>query len=233
MTSSGVIAAQAARHALKLHGPREPGRADWTFDGIPPAQLQTLVTRNASQLHINPGLIFEFLPLNTHRAPFDDLRVRRALNYAIDRGKIARMYGGPTVATPSCQPLAPRIPGYKRYCPYTRDPRPSGAWSGPDLARARALVAASGRRGARVDVWGTTNVCDRALDQQMRAATVAQLARPRRAAALWTAVDHKLVDEAMWVPTVTLNAVELVSKRLAGYQFNPVTGFLADQAWLR
>jgi ABC-type transport system substrate-binding protein/DNA-binding SARP family transcriptional activator/DNA-binding beta-propeller fold protein YncE len=283
------------------------GRADWTFDGIPPAQLQTLVTRNASQLHINPGLIFEFIPLNTHRAPFDDVRVRRALNYAIDRRKIARMYGGPTVATPSCQPLAPRIPGYRRYCPYTRDARPSGAWSGPDLARARALVAASGRRGARVDVWGTTNeiaiptvlpayiahvlrsigfrvrlhivpyeditpamrrriqlsvdgdwapdypaassylpeffgchggtsngyVCDRALDQQMRAATVAQLAHPRRAAALWTAVDHKLVDEAMWVPTVALNAVELVSKRLAGYQFNPVTGFLADQAWLR
>jgi ABC-type transport system substrate-binding protein/DNA-binding SARP family transcriptional activator len=283
------------------------GRADWTYDLIPPAQLQTLLTRRAAQLHINPALIFEFLPLNTHRAPFDDVRVRRALNYAIDRGKIARMYGGPTVATPSCQPLAPRIPGYRRYCPYTGHPRPSGAWAGPDLDRARALVAASGKRGARVDVWGTTNeiavptelpayvasvlraiglrtrlhvvpyedispakrrgiqlsvdgdwaaeypaassylpqffgcnggtsngyVCDPALDDQMRAATKAQLSSPRRAAALWTAVDHRLVDQAAWVPTVAINAVELVSKRLAGYQFNPVTGFLADQAWLR
>jgi ABC-type transport system substrate-binding protein len=283
------------------------GRADWTFDGIPPTQLHTLLTRKAAQLHINPALIFEFLPLNTHRAPFDDVRVRRALNYAIDRAKIARMYGGPTVATPSCQPLAPRIPGYRRYCPYTRHPQASGAWAGPDLARARALVAASGERGTRVDVWGTTNeiavptalpaymasalsaiglrahlhvvpyedispakrrriqlsvdgdwaaeypaasaylpeffscnggtsngyVCDPALDDQMRAAMRAQLSSPRRAAALWTAVDHRLVDQAAWVPTVAINAVELVSKRLAGYQFNPVTGFLADQAWLR
>ena len=82
---------------------------------------------------------------------------------------------------------------------------------------------------------GTSNgyVCDPALDDQMRAAMRAQLSSPRRAAALWTAVDHRLVDQAAWVPTVAINAVELVSKRLAGYQFNPVTGFLADQAWLR
>jgi hypothetical protein len=67
----------------------------------------------------------------------------------------------------------------------------------------------------------------------MRSATTAQLTSPDRAAALWTAVDHQLVDQALWVPTVAINAVELVSKRLAGYQYNPVTGFLADQAWLR
>ena len=41
-----------------------------------------------------------------------------------------------------------------------------------------------------------------------------------------------LFDIVDWVPTVTLRYEELVSKRLRGYQFHPVWGFLADQAWV-
>jgi hypothetical protein len=33
----------------------------------------------------------------------------------------------------------------------------AGAWTGPDLAQAQRLVAASGTRGARVVVWPTTS----------------------------------------------------------------------------
>jgi ABC-type transport system substrate-binding protein len=83
--------------------------------------------------------------------------VRRALNYAIDRGEIVRLYGGRPVAAPTCQVLPPGLPGYRPYCPYTRDPRAPGRWNGRDLARARRLVAASGTRGARVTVWGWTD----------------------------------------------------------------------------
>jgi peptide/nickel transport system substrate-binding protein len=86
-----------------------------------------------------------------------DLRVRQALNYAIDRAKIADWYGGPSVATPSCQPLTSGMPGYVRYCPYTRNPDANGVWTAPDLARARRLVADSGTRGETVDVWGTSD----------------------------------------------------------------------------
>ena len=39
--------------------------------------------------------------------------------------------------------------------------------------------------------------------------------------------------QAYWVPTVNPQEPELVSKRLRNYQFNPVWGFIADQAWLR
>jgi peptide/nickel transport system substrate-binding protein len=49
--------------------------------------------------------------------------------------------------------LSPGLPGYRPYCPYTRDPGPAGTWVGPDLARARLLVARSGTRGDRVVVW--------------------------------------------------------------------------------
>ncbi len=135
----------------------EAGRADWLFGLIPASQLKSLQLRNRSQLHANPAPIVDFIHLNTHRRPFDNVRVRRALNYAVDRAKIARWYGGPLAATPLCQPLAPGLLGYRRYCPYTRHPRPDGRWSGPDLARARRLVGASGTIGERVDVWGTSD----------------------------------------------------------------------------
>jgi peptide/nickel transport system substrate-binding protein len=49
------------------------------------------------------------------------------------------------------------MPGFARYCLYTRDPRPDGRWRAPDLGRARRLVAASGTRGTRVSVWSTTS----------------------------------------------------------------------------
>jgi YVTN family beta-propeller protein len=136
----------------------EDGNADWTFDLIPPAQLKALGLRAPSQVHVNPWYLFEYIALNPHVAPFDDARVRRALNLAIDRRRIVRMYGGSDVADSSCQLLVPGLPGYQRYCPYTRDPSTSGIWKAPDLARARRLVAAAGTRGQLVDVFETTEL---------------------------------------------------------------------------
>jgi ABC-type oligopeptide transport system substrate-binding subunit len=76
-------------------------------------------------------------------------------------------------------------------------------------------------------------VCNRALDLEMRRATALQLRDPRRAAEVWTRVDHEITDRAYWVPTVSLRASEVVSKRLRNYQFSPVWGFIGDQAWVR
>ncbi len=131
------------------------GDADWFFGLIPPDRYRNLALTVPSQLHASPTYGVEFIPLNTHLAPFNDVRVRRAVNFAIDRGHIAKLYGGRAFARPLCQPLAPGLPGYRRYCPYTREPAASGTWSGPNLSRARALVAASGTRGETIDVWGS------------------------------------------------------------------------------
>jgi peptide/nickel transport system substrate-binding protein len=57
------------------------------------------------------------------------------------------------VAAPTCQILPPDFPGYRPYCPFGANPSPAGTWSGPNLAAARSLVAASGTRGTRVQVW--------------------------------------------------------------------------------
>ena len=53
----------------------------------------------------------------------------------------------------TCQVLPPHFYGYRRYCPYTAEPSASGAWSAPDLARARQLVRSSGTAGQAVTVW--------------------------------------------------------------------------------
>jgi peptide/nickel transport system substrate-binding protein len=132
----------------------EHGRADWTADGIPARLLPEVRTRFASQVHRLYATETDFLHLNTTLPPFDDLRVREALNLAIDRGAIVRMFGGRTAATATCQILPPRVLGYRPYCPYTRAPHDGGDWSAPDLARARRLVSASGTRGDRVTVLG-------------------------------------------------------------------------------
>ena len=57
-----------------------------------------------------------------------------------DRPPLGRAGSGP--ADLSAPP--PGVPGYRPYCPYTRHPTPGGAWTSPDLGRARRLVAASG-----------------------------------------------------------------------------------------
>jgi peptide/nickel transport system substrate-binding protein len=113
-------------------------------------RVDELARRFANQLHIDPlGATFA-LVMNTRVAPFDRLAVRRALNYALDRNRIARFTGSSLTAQPTCQILAPTLPGYRPYCPYTLDPSPSGSWTAPDLAKAEQLVASSGTRGIKV-----------------------------------------------------------------------------------
>jgi peptide/nickel transport system substrate-binding protein len=114
--------------------------------------LAALKTRVPAQLHPATIPTTAFYPLNTRLRPFDDVRVRRALNLAIDRRALVQRYGGPDQAMPTCQLLPPGIPGYHRDCPYTRSPGSAGKWTAPSLAEAKRLVAASGTRGAVVRI---------------------------------------------------------------------------------
>jgi len=115
------------------------GQADWTFDAPPADRLAELGAQHADLVHLNPSFAIWFLPMNTRLAPFDDPRVRRALNMAVDRRAVVKLYGGPRLAQPSCQVLPPGLPGYQPYCPYLLD-----------LPAARRLVAESGTAGQAV-----------------------------------------------------------------------------------
>jgi peptide/nickel transport system substrate-binding protein len=129
----------------------ERGRADYLFDGVPRDRLAEAQTQFARQLYVTPTSGTTALILNTRTPPFTDIRVRRAVNYAVDRAQVAALLGGDS--KPACQTLPIGLPGYRRYCPYTTNPNAAGIWHAPDLAKARRLIDASGTRGTPVTLW--------------------------------------------------------------------------------
>ncbi len=257
-----------------------------------------------SRLHVDPGLWTLYLFLNTRLAPFDNVNVRRALNFAVDRDKLVALRGGPDVAQSSCQVLAPNFAGYARYCPYAHD-----------LARAKRLVAASGTTGQAVTVWmpeirkttgdylvsvlqslgykaklkvirekvpgdyfralaaakdpvqagfgGWTpdypssaayfsqlltcaaykpgkpdninygGFCNPGIDRQIAHATELQTSDPNAASLLWSKIDREIVDQAPWVTMANSKQVNFLSDRVGNYQYNPISGVLLDQLWVR
>jgi len=123
------------------------------FGGAVPASLPALATGHAGQLYTDPVPELDYMFLNVRTPPFDDVRVRRAINYAVDRRRIAQLAGGPDLAQPTCQLLPPGFPTYRPSCRYTLNPDAGGGWSAPDLPRGRRLIDQSGTAGMRVTVW--------------------------------------------------------------------------------
>jgi peptide/nickel transport system substrate-binding protein len=139
----------------------EQGRADLTGGGFGPEQLgqiDAIATRYAGQLHAKPLAGTNFIFMNMHTPPFDNVDVRRALNYAVDRNAFVALVGGERFAETTCQFLPANFPGYRAYCPYTADAGAGRPWSAPDLAHAQRLIARSHTRGMRVKVIGGPRV---------------------------------------------------------------------------
>lgn len=118
---------------------------------LPPERIAELASSHAGELHLSPRANTFFMTMNTQVPPFDDVRVRRAVNFAVDRASVETLSGGMFRAT--CQILPPSLPGYAPYCPYTR--RPARTWTAPDLDTAQRLVDQSGTAGTEVTVWAS------------------------------------------------------------------------------
>jgi peptide/nickel transport system substrate-binding protein len=140
----------------------ENGQADWVFDTPPSDRLNEISTKYADQVHVNPLTAVWYWAFNVRIPPFNNLQARQAVNFATDRNALVKIYGGPKLAVPTCQILPPNFPGYKPYCPYTKNPG-SGKWTAPDMVKAKQLVAASGTKGASVKVNTDTVETDKAL----------------------------------------------------------------------
>jgi YVTN family beta-propeller protein len=128
------------------------GETDWLAGFlIPPDQVEELRAAHPEQLVEMPAAQTVYMGFNLRKPPFDDVRVRQAVNFAIDRERVQEIFGGPSRMRVTCQILPANFPGYEPYCPYTKDP--DLAWSAPDIGRARALVRAAGAVGSKVSVW--------------------------------------------------------------------------------
>ena len=140
----------------------EQGQADWMYDIPPAGRLGEISSKYESQVHVNPGPQVFHMALNVNVPPFDKQEVRQALNYAVDRDAVIKIFGGPALARPTCQILPPDFPGYQAYCPYTQDP--GTEWSAPDMEKAKQLVDASGTKGQKVTIISTNDDTTKAID---------------------------------------------------------------------
>jgi len=141
----------------------ENNQADWVFDVVPADRLNELSTKYAKQVYLSPLTATWYFAFNTRIPPFNNVKARQAVNFATDHNALVKIYGGPKLASPTCQILPPQFPGYKPYCPYTQ--HPGTKWTAPDMAKAKALVKASGTAGAAVKVNTDTTTVDKALGE--------------------------------------------------------------------
>jgi peptide/nickel transport system substrate-binding protein len=128
----------------------ENGEADWVFDPPPADRLNEIGTKYASQAHVNTLTAMWYLPLNVNIPPFDNLKARQAVNWAIDRAAVVQQYGGTNLGSPVCTVLPPGFPGHVDSCDYTKGG--GSTWKAPDLAKAKQLVQESGTAGTKVGV---------------------------------------------------------------------------------
>jgi len=99
----------------------------------------TAAVRGRQQYFVNPFMELDYFVLNTHRSLFSDVRLRQAVNYAIDRRALARQGQALSAALPdrpTDRYLPPGMPGYRDVHVYPLT---------PDLAKARALADGHGR----------------------------------------------------------------------------------------
>jgi peptide/nickel transport system substrate-binding protein len=116
------------------------GDDDWDPQPIPVSKLATTEEKYGSQLKIyTPPNTYYFF-MNTRVAPFDNVKVRRAVNYAIDRKALVAIYDG--LGRPTENILPPTSPAYVQHTLYPHD-----------LAKARRLIREAGAVGTRVLVW--------------------------------------------------------------------------------
>jgi len=109
------------------------GEVDWLPHGNYPQDLALELKRQRQDFYVGPGFITYYYRINCTRKPFDDPRVRKAINLAIDREQITRdvLLLGQLPATTF---VPPGVRGYE----------PPKKGIGYDVAEARRLLAEAG-----------------------------------------------------------------------------------------
>jgi peptide/nickel transport system substrate-binding protein len=122
----------------------ERGRFDWMENPPPPGIFSQLQKRyGGARFRIDPTLNTYYFWMNTQKAPFNDLRVRQAVNYAVDALALQRIYGGQLM--PTHQILPPNMAGYNPFDLYPFD-----------LIKARELIAEANPKDREITVWTDT-----------------------------------------------------------------------------
>jgi peptide/nickel transport system substrate-binding protein len=119
----------------------EQGKSDWMFDTLPADRVAEIQSKyEGTQYRPESSISTYFFWMNTTRPPFDDVKVRQAVNYAIDRDALVRIYSGQL--DPGQQILPPGMPGHEELELYPHD-----------MAKAKALIAEANPKDRDITVW--------------------------------------------------------------------------------
>ena len=141
------------------------GKLDYMQDP-PPADLKPEVKAKYSDRYEEPiAASTYYFFMNTRLPPFDDPKVREAVNWGVDKPALARIFAGEL--TPGCSFLPPGLPGYDEAldvedCPWGNPNEP------PDLEKAKALIKEAGVEGDRGDRLRQQRRSDRQGDRGLR-----------------------------------------------------------------
>ena len=121
------------------------GQADYSNAAIPPDRIAD--AKGKGKLLLRKTANTYYFWMNIKEAPFNKLKVRQAVNYAIDRKALQTLvWGG--LGRPTQNVLPPTYPSYRKLNLYPHN-----------LAKAKTLINQAGAKGAKVTVW-TRNVSD-------------------------------------------------------------------------
>jgi peptide/nickel transport system substrate-binding protein len=135
------IEVTVSRNAATQVADVEAGRFEW-MENTPPPDLYAQVKEEfeGTQFREEPTESTYFFWMNTTEAPFDDVRVRQAVNHAVNPEALERIYAGTLVGTQ--QILPPGMPGYAKYELYPYD-----------VQKAKEMIVAAGPADREVTVW--------------------------------------------------------------------------------
>jgi YVTN family beta-propeller protein len=108
-----------------------------------------------------------------------------------------------------------------------------GAWPSateflPNIVSCAGFVPAAPNTNSNLSEF-----CDRSIDAQMAHASAVQAQDPPAATLLWQHVERSLASQAPYVPFYNERAVDFVSKRVGNYRYNPTSGALLSQLWVK
>ncbi|HXS46802.1 MAG TPA: ABC transporter substrate-binding protein [Solirubrobacterales bacterium] len=119
----------------------ERGKSEW-MQSILPADLYNKVKDKfeGTQFRVEQPINLYYFWMNTSQPPFDDLKVRQAVNYAVDTAALERIYSGSLVA--AHQVLPKDMPGHEPFDLYPHD-----------MAKAKELLAQANPADRDITVW--------------------------------------------------------------------------------
>ncbi len=120
------------------------GKYDWMQNPPPSSRYPQVKSKfEGTQFRVEPTISTYYFWMNTTEPPFDDVKVRQAVNYAVDSRALERIYAGQIKGTQ--QILPPGMPGYQKLNLYPHD-----------LEKAKEMIEEANPSDMDITVWTDT-----------------------------------------------------------------------------